>query len=173
MQSMSARFMACLPVILQSEGGFVDDPEDPGKATNLGITQATLSDWLGHPATVEEVKALTPGQVAPIYFVNYWAKAHAGDCPAGVDLMVFDEAVNQGVSRALRSLQAAAGVADDGIWGPATQAAVRASQPSALIESIAAQREAFYRSLPTFPRFGAGWLARLARTKALALEAAT
>jgi lysozyme family protein len=167
------RFEACLPVILASEGGFVDDPADPGGATNLGVTRATLSGWLGRAATIAEVEALTPAAAAPIYRARYWNPAHAGDCPAGVDLMVFDEAVNQGVGRALTSLQSALGVAADGAFGPLTQAAIAAADPAGLIRSIAANREAHYRALPTFPRFGRGWLARLARTTALALTMST
>jgi len=165
-------FQACLPIILKSEGGFVDDPKDPGGATNLGVTLKTVSHWLGRTATVAEVKALKPADVAPIYEKNYYDAAHANDCPAGVDLIVFDEAVNQGVGRAVRSVQKCAGVAADGSWGPKTQAAVDAMAPADLIAAIAKDREAFYRSLSTFSHFGKGWLSRLARTKAEALAMA-
>src|SRR5580658_7273251 len=101
-------FEACLPVILASEGGFVDDPADPGGATNLGVTRATLSSWLGRPATIAEVETLSP---------------------PGVDLMVFDAAVNQGVARAFATLQSALGVAADGGFGPTTKAALTAADP--------------------------------------------
>ena len=79
-------FAACLPIILASEGGFVDDPQDPGGATNLGITLTTLSGWRGRPTTVADVRALTQWDVAPIYQADYWNAAHCGDCPAGVDM---------------------------------------------------------------------------------------
>jgi lysozyme family protein len=166
------RFEACLPVILSSERGYVDDPVDPGGATNLGVTLATLSSWLGRPATIAEVKALTPAAVAPIYRMRYWDPSHAGDCPPGVDLMVFDEAVNQGVERALASLQVALGAASDGCFGPAWRVALAGADAVRLIHAIAAIRETRYRTLPTFPRFGRGWLARLDRTKAVALTMA-
>ena len=162
-------FADCLPIVLASEGGFVDDPQDAGGATNLGITLETLSGWFGHPATIAQVQALTPVAVAPIYQADYWNAAHCGEWPTGVDLMVFDEAVNQGVGRAIRALQAAVGVAPDGAVGPTTLAAARAADPSATVDAIAAGREAFYRSLPTFPRFGKGWLARVRRTRDAAL----
>ena len=162
-------FEACLPVILASEGGFVDDPHDPGGATNLGITLATLSSCLGRTASIADVEALSRAAVAPIYQARYWNPSHACDCPAGVDLMVFDESVNQGVGRAVASLQTALGVTADGAFGPATRAALAAANPANLIRAIAANREAHYRALPTFPRFGRGWLARLARTTELAL----
>lgn len=164
-------FESCLPVILASEGSFVDDPADPGGATNLGITLATLSSWRGHPCTIADVEALTAADVAPIYQVRYFNASNANLCPAGVDLMVFDEAVNQGVGRAITSLQAALGVPVDGAFGPHTALALRDADPHALIDAIAANREAHYRALPTFPHFGRGWLARLARTTAIAHQA--
>ena len=165
-------FEACLAVVLAAEGGFVDDPADPGGATNLGITRATLSSWLGRLATIADVEALTPALAGAIYRARYWNPAHAGKCPPGVDLMVFDEAVNQGVGRAIASLQTAAGVAPDGAFGPATRAAIAAAAPAELIRAIAADRIRHYRALPTFPRFGRGWLARVDRTTGAALEMA-
>ena len=86
--------------------------------------------------------------------------------------MVFDEAVNQGVGRALASLQSALCVTPDGAFGPATKAALGRADPADLIGAIAADRAAHYRALPTFPRFGRGWLARLAHTTDLALSMA-
>jgi lysozyme family protein len=165
-------FAACLPIILQSEGGFVNDPHDPGGATNLGITLATLCSWLGRAATIAEVQALTPAAVSPIYLARYYNPSHADGCPAGVDLMVFDEAVNQGVGRAITARQACVGVAVDGRFGPATRAAVAAAHPPTLIDAIAVNRDAHYRALPGFARYGAGWLARVARTQRDALAMA-
>jgi lysozyme family protein len=169
---MDANFDVCLAVVLASEGGFVDDPNDPGGATNLGVTLTTLSGWLGRPATIAEVEALTPEAVAPIYRQDYWQISGCPDWPAGVDLMVFDCAVNAGVARAVRTLQSAIGVAADGIVGPATKAAVAASNRLDVIGRMATIREAFYHSLPTFGRFGKGWIARVERTKDKALEMA-
>ena len=163
---------ACLPVILESEGGFVDDPQDPGGATNLGVTLATLSGWLGHTATIAQVQALTLVTVAPIYLADYWNPSHACDCPAGVDLMVFDEAVNQGVGRAVRSLQACLGVTVDGAFGPASAAALVAADANKLIDAIAQDRIAHYHALPTFGRFGAGWVSRVTRTQNIAHQMA-
>ena len=112
---------------------------------------------------------MTAASVAPIYRARYYNAAHAGDCPSGVDLTVVDEAVNQGVGRAILSLQACAGVTADGAFGPATQAAVERADPATLIRAIAADRDAHYRALPGFPRYGKGWLARVATTTTAAL----
>lgn len=164
-----SNFAACLKIILESEGGFVDLAADPGGATNLGITLATLSSWLGRTATIAEVEALTPDAVAPIYLADYWRPAHCQDWPPGVDLMVFDDAVQSGVGGAVRRLQRAVAVQADGRVGPVTEAAVAHSQPRHTIGALAVFREEHYRSLPTFSRFGRGWLSRLDRTEADAL----
>src|SRR5262245_15160238 len=68
----AGNFEACLKFVLQFEGGFVNNPADPGGPTNLGVTQTTLSAFLGRHATVDEVKALTPEKVAPIYRFRFW-----------------------------------------------------------------------------------------------------
>ena len=162
-------FAACLPIILQSEGGYSNNPKDPGGPTNLGVTQRTLSNWLGHPATIADVQALTPETVAPIYHAWYWAPSGCAFCPAGVDLMVFDTAVNSGAGRAVKMLQTALGVMADGAVGPNTQAAAKTCDAVAVINKYAAEHEAYYRSLPTFATFGHGWLDRLARTQKTAL----
>ena len=163
-------FSDCLAVILKNEGGFVDDPQDPGGATNLGITLNTLSTWLGQTASVEEVQSLTPDAVAPIYQALYWHVAHCGDCPPGVDLMMFDEAVNQGPGRAVCTLQMALGVKVDGQFGPLTRGALAGADPAPLIASMAAARNTYYRSLANFPRFGQGWLNRVVATETDALS---
>lgn len=169
---MDANFEACLGVILESEGGFVDNPHDPGGATNLGVTLRTLSAWNGRPASIADVEALTPASVAPIYRADYWGVTHCPELPAGVDLMTFDAAVNEGPGAGMRQLQAACGVASDGLYGPATAAAIASLDVATLIRSFAATRCAFYRDLAGFPRFGVGWLARVNRTEAKALAMA-
>ena len=162
-------FQACLTVILQNEGGFVDNPQDPGKATNLGVTIGTLSSWLGRPAMIDDVQALTPQTVAPIYEKWYWAPAGCAGCPAGVDMMVFDCAVNQGPGTAAKLLQCALGVPADGMVGPNTEAAAASCDAPTVIERLYDERLAAYRELPTWPTFGAGWTNRLNHTRAAAL----
>jgi lysozyme family protein len=163
------RFTDCLPRVLADEGGFTDDPKDPGGATNLGVTQGTLSHWLKHPATVEDVKALKPATVAPIYQTSYWNAAACDQLPVGVDYMVFDLAVNSGPGRAARFLQEAVGAPVDGGIGPTTLGDVAKMKPADIVNAISARRESFYRDQPTFWHFGKGWLDRLARVTKLAL----
>jgi lysozyme family protein len=161
-------FDPSLDFILEFEGGYVDDPDDPGGATNLGVTIGTLSDWLGHPATKDQVKALTPQTVAPIYKANYWNACRCDELPSGVDLIVFDSGVNCGVSRASKWLQAAVGVTADGVIGPATVAAAAASSAAHEIDTVSTSRKAHYEKQPTFPKYGNGWMSRLDRVTAIA-----
>ena len=162
-------FDACIKVILASEGGFVDDPTDPGGATNLGITIATLSAERGDHCTVADVKALGVPEATRIYLASYWNPAHCGELPGGLDLMVFDAAVNSGVSRAIRLLQRAVGVDDDGAFGGHTKAAVAAMSPRDAVNAYHDAHAAFYEGLPTFWKYGKGWLARNDRTRSIAL----
>jgi lysozyme family protein len=62
---------AILDAILAHEGGFVNHPHDPGRATNWGITQATLSEWIGRPASEHDVRNLTVGLARDIYRARY------------------------------------------------------------------------------------------------------
>jgi lysozyme family protein len=158
------RFARCLPLLLAHEGDFSDDPHDPGGATNLGVTFHTLADWRGRPVTVEDVRALTVEEAGAIYRARYWKAAACDRLPAGVDLITFDCAVNQGVDRARRFLQAAARVVVDGQIGPVTLAAVAKVPARELVERIRALRLAHYKSLPGYPRYGKGWSRRLAET---------
>jgi lysozyme family protein len=159
-QSVADRFPACLAIVLGHEGGFSNDPQDPGGATNLGITRTTLAAWRGRAVTEAEVLALSRDEAMAIYRARYWDVMRCGDLPAGLDLMVFDFGVNAGPGAGARMLQRAVGAPPDGAVGPVTlAAALRADRPAA-IDRMAKLREDHYRALPTFGRFGRGWLRR-------------
>ena len=163
-----ANFDTCLAFVLAAEGGYVDDPRDPGGATNLGITLRVLSEWRHTAVTKQEVRDLTPAEAGAIYRARYWNTTRCGELPSGVDLMEFDSAVNLGPGRAAKMLQAAVGTEQDGSVGPKTVAAALAGNPTGIVAAIAKSRGDFYHSLPTFDHFGAGWMSRLSRAKALA-----
>lgn len=170
-----ARFQTCLPRILRSEGGYVDDPQDPGGATNLGVTLATARAFkldMDGDGDVDkaDVRALNPAAVAPVYHRGYWLASSADICGTGLDYIVFDCAVNQGVGRAVRWLQTVAKVTPDGMVGPTSSKAIQALDVGRAIKDFARLREEHYRSLQRFPRFGKGWLNRLGEVQAKALE---
>lgn len=142
------------------EGGWSNDPYDPGGATNLGITIAEFADWRGveltrytQDALKEELKRLTKDEADKIYRKNYWDKMKCDQLPPGLDLIVYDCAINQGVARATHFLANA----NDGT----------------VMDRIAAmyeQRKAAYERLPTFFHFGKGWMARLNECRDLAIK---
>jgi len=111
-----SRFRICLDRVLKHEGGFVNHPKDPGGATNFGITQATLADFRKKPVTVAEVKSMTKDEAGEIYRWRYWSPPLCEALPEGVDYMVFDLAVNSGVSRAVKFLQLTVGATPDEFW---------------------------------------------------------
>lgn len=169
------RFRRCLAETLRHEGGYVDHPRDPGGATNLGVTLATAQAArldLDNDGDVDkaDVRALTPEQVEPVYRERYWRAAGCPELPPGVDLMVFDTAVNSGPARAVRMLQQSLGVAADGAFGPLTRTALAVAEPEPLIGRYAAERERFLRSLATFDVFGQGWMGRVRAVTARSLE---
>ena len=90
--------------------------------------------------------------------------------PDGVALMVFDFGVNAGQGTSARELQAIVGVAVDGVVGPLTALATKGADPAALIGALHDAHESHYRVLPDYLDFGAGWLARLKRCTALAIN---
>lgn len=96
---MKDNFAACLRLTLAYEGGWSDNPADPGGATMKGITLATYSAWLGKDATKAELKAIPQAHIEAIYRHEYWDKVRGDDLPAGLDLVAFDAAANSGVKR--------------------------------------------------------------------------
>ena len=170
---MKSNWDTCLAHVLKSEGGFSNHKDDPGGMTNLGVTKKVWEEWTGKPATEQDMRGLTHDDVAPLYKKRYWDVVHGDDLPAGVDLCVFDCAVNAGVSRSARFLQRTAQVTADGIIGLGTLKAVQALSSSLVIRDFCAQRELHYKSLPTFPTFGKGWMARLDRVEDDAMKMAS
>jgi lysozyme family protein len=152
--------------ILKYEGGYVNHKDDPGGMTNLGVTKRVWEEWTGKPATEEDMRGLTPAMVSPLYKKRYWDAVRGDDLPSGVDLCVFDCAVNAGVGRASKFLQQAVGVNADGQIGPMTVAATTAKPAAEVIEAFCNLRETHYKSLSTFATFGKGWMNRLGSVEA-------
>ncbi len=159
---MKQNFDRCLQIVLHHEGGFVNHPKDPGGATNRGVTKKVYEQWVGRPVSIDEMKALTVEDVTPIYRKNYWDKVRGDDLPSGIDLMVFDFAVNAGPGRAIRTLQKLLNVKPDGVIGPITLGYVHNTHnPVFLISHYKIERMDFYYSLATYSTFGKGWAKRV------------
>lgn len=162
---MKDNFQVAFEHTLKEEGGFVNHPKDPGGMTNLGVTKKVWEEYVGHEVDEQTMRSLTPAMVAPLYKTRYWDAVRGDDLPTGVDMCVFDFAVNSGVGRASKFLQRAVGVADDGQIGPATLRAVAAQDPKELVDKLCDMRQTFLESLATFSTFGRGWSARVARLR--------
>ena len=167
---MQGNFDNCLKKLLVHEGGYINNNWDNGGITNLGVTAKVWESWVGHPVDEKQMRALTPNDVAPLYKRKYWDACGADELVSGVDYVVFDYAVNSGVGRAVKTLQACAGVPIDGGIGPVTLAAVNKIKPEELIEKICGKRLDFLKSLGTFPVFGKGWERRVNEVKTEALR---
>ncbi len=164
---MSDRFQEALKHILVHEGGKVDHPKDPGGRTNMGITQRVYNGWRAKSnLPPRDVYLIDKSEVEAIYRFQYWEPILGDQLPPGVDFVVFDGAVNSGVSQSVKWLQRALGplytAGIDGDLGAGTLGAVMATNDhDALIGRIIDRREAFLRALKTFPTFGRGWMRRI------------
>jgi lysozyme family protein len=151
-------FDQAFDILLKHEGGFSDHPADPGGKTRFGITEAVARE-VGYRGDMREL----PLDLAKrIYKDRYWDAVRAEELPEAIRYAVFDAAVNSGPRQAIRWLQRAVGVKDDGIIGPKTLAAVRAADPEQLVRRMLAQRLRFMTELPNWPAFGRGWARRIA-----------
>jgi lysozyme family protein len=150
---------------IAAEGGFSQHPLDPGGATMKGVTLKTYSAHLGRQATVEELKAIPEEHLLAIYGQGYWDKCKCDDLPSGLDVCVFDWAVNSGPRRAVRALQELVGVTPDGEMGPKTLAAVASWEAyygaKTCIAMYQNERMEYLEDLPTFKVFGNGWTKRV------------
>ena len=169
---MQSNFDVCLAKLLVHEGGYVNNPADPGGETNLGVTKRVWQEWVGHDVSEKEMRNLTPLMVAPLYKRKYWDACHADELISGLDYCVFDVAVNSGVGRAIKLLQSCVGATPDGGYGSITAALVKKAEtdPVRLIELFSAKRLEFLQSLNAFPTFGKGWSRRVAEVKEAALQ---
>ncbi len=160
---MRANLELGLAHIKEFEGGYVNDPDDPGGITKWGIAWNRIGRQLG--LRKKDIANLTWEQASEIYDKHYFRKAGCNNWPTGIDIVVFDAAVNQGVKTSIRFLQRAVKVKADGIIGPMTRGAVH--HYNATIEKrrhmlvwFCVWRTLHYTSLQKFWKYGNGWLRR-------------
>ena len=164
-------------VVVGEEGGYTANPADPGnwtggacgrgecRGTRYGVSAAA------YPGVA--IATLTLDGAREIFRRDYWDLVAGDSLPPPLALLVFDAAVNNGVGRAVRWLQAAAGIPPDGTMGPRTLAAVAAKAGGGMAELLAefqAQRLLFMAGLPTWRTFGLGWARRLCRLPYAAIK---
>ena len=141
------------------EGGISDDPLDPGALTAYGISIRSHPDM-----TPDEIRALTPTTVAPIYLREFWTPINGDQLPDPTSFALFDLAVNSGVSEAIRLLQHALGVTVDGVMGPQTIRAACVAAPKTLVRDLSELRLALMEAQPNYAHDGRGWRRRVIQT---------
>ncbi len=171
---MKNNFDHALSHTLAHEGGWSDHPKDPGGATNMGVTIGTLKrlridvDGDGD-SDIADLRKLRRADVAKVYRVFYWDAVRADLLPAGVDLAVFDFAVNSGPAQAVKVLQRIVGAVPDGDLGPKTLAALAKADAEMVVVALSDRRLRFLRSLKTWATFGKGWARRVEEIREAAL----
>jgi lysozyme family protein len=150
---MKSNFNDCLTRLLKDEGGYTNDPRDPGGPTNFGITLTDYRKYIDSKGTASDVRGMTVDQARTIYKEKYWDALDCDNLPSGVDYTVFDYGVNSGVGRPRKALQR-----------------FKSLSGTSLVEAINNERMTFLRSLSTYPTFGKGWSKRVAGVKAHSIE---
>ena len=170
---MNNRFDIAFERVISHEGGFTDNPKDPGNWTGNKVGSGKLVGTkfgiaAGSNPNVN-IKELSLEQAKAIYRKNYW---EAGSCdlmPIGIDYLIFDLHVNHGISRGSKILQQAVGVVADGKIGSKTLLAVNKMNPRKIATEMAYHRMMFYTQISTFKTFGKGWTRRAIETYGTAL----
>lgn len=153
-------FEDALEIILKHEGGYSNHELDPGGETFAGITKA-VAETHGYTG---DMRLIPDNTIAAIYRQSYWRPIQADRMPWPVAIVVFDAAVNSGVSRASKWLQRCVGVQDDGQIGTITIDAVRDADPDKIAQDFSDMRLAYLKSLKTWTVFGKGWERRVKET---------
>ncbi|UIF90871.1 glycoside hydrolase family 108 protein [Cupriavidus sp. UYPR2.512] len=143
--------------LLGSEGGYSNrnPKDDPGGETNWGISKRS------YPSL--NIKALTREDARRIYERDFWSRTNADQLYPSVAFQTFDFAVNSGIETAVRKLQVALGVADDGHWGPITAAAAKRMSETDQLFRLNAERLDFMRRLSNWGANASGWAGRIAQ----------
>lgn len=148
--------------LMGNEGGYSNNPADPGGETNWGIAKRSYPNV--------DIKNLTREQAKEIYLRDFWERGQMAQYDPAIAFQVFDAAVNHGIETAVRLLQRAAGVAEDGHIGAVTVAAVNAKSVTDMLMLFVAHRLKFWAKLSTWAAFGRGWAVRAADDLIFAAE---
>lgn len=169
---MQSGFETCLNFTLSPANDGQPFHVDTGGATSWGVTRAVWSRWIGRPASVDDMKAVTRSSVSGLYRAWYWNTIAGDKLPAGLDLMTFDMGVTAGEHSAAVQLQQVLGFTGDdvdGHIGPITLSRAASEVTADVIERLTHRQEFYYRSCSTFSTNGNGWLNRLQRRSTAAL----
>lgn len=152
---MSPKFLTAINRVLGNEGGYVNDPTDPGGETKWGISKRSYPNL--------SISELTRDDAIAIYNKDFWEPSNSEDLSEGAGYQLLDSAVNSGISQSIRFMQRAVDVADDGIFGPHTLDAFKQKTESDFIMLFNAERLEYMTKLKNWPNAGKGWARRIAQ----------
>ena len=167
-------FDAALDFVLGWEGKITENvPGDPGGATKWGITQLDYDDYRRSAfLPIQSVFKATETEIRQIYRAHYWTPLKCDSMPYSVALVLFDTAVNVGVTRATRWLKLLLGIPSTADYMFALNNYFKAHGAAALLASYLARRDAYYRTIgqpgKTLNKFLQGWLNRTADLRRVA-----
>lgn len=170
---MSENSIKAITKVLAVEGGFVNNASDRGGPTNYGITQKTYDNYIGYPSSIDEIKNMPIGNAMEIYKSNYW-DAIGGDYITSypVSYIIFDQAVNRGVSSALKQACRVVGISETGGINSAVISAINLYDPDLFVQEYLWASEDFYNALvardPSQAVFIKGWLNRVDKIRTYA-----
>lgn len=152
---MSDLFLKMFTRLIGNEGGYVNNPNDPGGETKFGISKRSYPNL--------DIKNLTVPQAQAIYYHDFWQPINGDSLLDGIAYQLFDFAANSGIQTSIRAYQRALGVADDGHFGPVSiEASKKQSEPDQIM-LILAERLEFMTKCKNWKDAGAGWSNRVAK----------
>lgn len=166
---VSSTYDAAMVRVFADEGGYTNDPQDPGGATNWGITIYDARMYWKPNATPTDVRAMPKDVAKDIYRKHYAAPLHYDELPAGFDYSVLDAGINSGVGRAIPWAGKALGKPVKSI-SEVVQLAAPVNDKVSLIQRYWQTRLSFLHGLRTWSHFGAGWGRRCAQGEAAAVR---
>jgi lysozyme family protein len=177
-----ADFKKAFLLILANEGGYGNDPDDPGGETYKGIARKMNPDWLGwhivdllkkqpgfpellQSADAIEIKKQLDYEVSSFYYTHFWLKINGEKiADQQVAESIFDFAVNAGVSVSISHSQSVAGVTADGIMGPKTIEAINGLDAGQFLTAFALAKIVRYVNIcnkrPISKKYFFGWVVR-------------
>lgn len=147
---------------LDLEGGYVNNPHDPGGATNKGITQHLYDHYrYAHGLVQQAVSLLSTSEATEIYLLYFWNQYNCGLMPLKLSVAFFDTVINTSPQHAIMLLQVALNVLADGHMGPITQKVMISAEPNTAVNLFIKTLRGFYIGRDT--EFMHGWLNRCDR----------
>jgi len=171
-----ADFSTAFQLVIANEGGYVNDPDDPGGETYKGVSRNNFSNWsgwttidnlkqqAGFPSSLDNDSDLQ-NAVSDFYRLNFWNKVN-GDQISNQEVAnsIFDFGVNAGITTSATMAQKVVGVTTDGVIGPNSISGINKFNPDYFLSAFTVAKIAHYiaivRKRPASQKYFYGWVIR-------------